>query len=320
MYIRVVGGGSVGLLLAGKLTGADSVGVRVEIVCRTAVQAAEIARSGLSVISLEGERRIVKPEVSSFEDEAFAEKPKPDWILLALKQKDLDERVLKWLSRQVGTHTGVVGFQNGIGHEELLLSALPSTAIYLAVTTEGARRRSSVEVEHTGMGVTRIGRALRRGSAAMPPARRPYEEKLVQIMQQTGFDARWTDHIERYSWNKLVINSIVNPLTALLGIRNGALIHNAELVKLAQILLAEAGTVAESRGIQLDEDLWEQIMNVCVRTAANHSSMLQDVSAGRRTEIDWINGSLVRIAREEGIDAPTHRALYHLIKGMEAGE
>ncbi|GIP36379.1 ketopantoate reductase family protein [Paenibacillus sp. J2TS4] len=323
MNIYIVGGGSIGLLLAGRLTEAAENIHQVKMICRKAAQASEILRSGITVnYSEEGEHFTVFPAAASFEGwEKHREAEKPDWILLAVKQKDIDDDLAAWLAHWSGSHTGIVCFQNGLGHEERLALHLPRSSIYMAVTTEGARKSSPTEVRHTGKGITRIGRAygFPKACAGHAAGHGDREQALLQFLCQAGFDARWTDHIHRYGWNKLVINSIINPLTALTGIPNGELIRNQHLLQLAQSLFAEAKEVAGRRGIELDAHLWEQVFDVCERTAANESSMLQDIYSGRTTEIDWINGSLVRIAEEEGLELPTHQTLYHLIKSMENG-
>jgi 2-dehydropantoate 2-reductase len=85
-------------------------------------------------------------------------------------------------------------------------------------------------------------------------------------------------------------------------------------------LYEEGCAVARASGVAIDGGLWEQLLRVCERTAGNRSSMLQDVLNGRRTEIDWINGHLIRLADRFGMAAPANRAVFNRIKSLETAK
>lgn len=118
-------------------------------------------------------------------------------------------------------------------------------------------------------------------------------------------------------WSKLVINAVINPLTAILRVKNGELLESAWTRELMLDLYREACLVAEAKDIQLPDDLWQTILTVCEATSRNHSSMLQDIEQSRTTEIDRINGSLLQMAEELNLDLPAHRTVYRLVKALE---
>lgn len=321
MHLQIVGGGSVGLLLAGRLGLGPG---KVELICRSNEQAEAVSLNGIKMTGLNGEVQTVYLEsVLSFEMEIRVTDPvgsqEPDWILLTLKQNALDNRFIQWLAGRMGENTRIVCFQNGIGHLEPLAEAIPKERLYTAVNTEGAGRSSSWEVSQTGRGVVWIGSAFGNHSREAKEGS-PFGtevQPMLQALRQAGIDARFDPFIENKVWNKLVINSVINPLTAITGFRNGELILRPELQRLGKLLFQEAQALASNLDIPIAEDLWQQVMDVCERTSANHSSMLQDIQAGRNTEIDWINGSLLRLAERAGMNCPTQEIVYWLVKSLE---
>jgi len=117
----------------------------------------------------------------------------------------------------------------------------------------------------------------------------------------------------------LLVNSVINPLTAVLGVPNGRLIESEHLLRLMRRLADEAVALARTVGVSVRDDFWDQLTAVCRNTATNDSSMLQDVRQGRETEIEWINGAMLRIAGTCGVSMPTHRTVYDMVKALEQG-
>jgi 2-dehydropantoate 2-reductase len=309
MNIRIIGAGAIGLLLASKLAEHGQV---VELMTRSESQAEELRVNGL----IRTNETVWVPEpsaVTSFEQEnesGFA----ADWIFLTVKQTAITEPLLKRLQAGLGSHTRVLCFQNGIGHVETIAEWLPPERIFVAVTTEGAKKRSGHEVEHTGKGTTTIGSAF----AANRKAILSDEKKLADMLEEAGFAVIVSNQINNAVWNKLLINAVINPLTAVLRVTNGELLTSPHTLELMQALLQEGLSVAQANEIETAEDLWEQVVSVCRNTAANHSSMLQDMLSGRETEIEWINGSIIRMAIRHNLSVPVQQTLYRMVKAMEA--
>lgn len=324
MTIDIIGGGSLGLLYGGKLA---SSGIKVRIWCRSEEQAQCIKKNGLNMTS--NERRKVE-HITSHVDayvidnllETWGESP-AEWIFLMTKQKDVENIALHFLAKLDGDRLndtkGMVCFQNGTGHIKVLHSLLPKWHIYSAITTEGARKLSHHEVFHAGSGVTTIG--LNSVEVLQTEKNVSENEKnLVYKLRKAGFDCDLSNEIYNHIYRKLLINAIINPLTALWKVQNGELLATPTRVQMMRDLFIEAITIYESCGIYLEDQMWEQIVNVCLSTSANTSSMLKDILDGVPTEVKWINGSIVAMAEENGLNAQYHRSMVQLIEGISAKE
>lgn len=311
MYIQLVGAGSLGLLFAGKLAACSQ---RVSLVARSREQQKAAAGLGIEVDEPEG---IIHshPEIQLYGEERVDDEY-PDWLLLTVKQTHLTKEFLDWLTTQAGPNTGIVCFQNGIGHAERLFPLFGMERVYLAVTTEAAKKESHHRVRHTGIGSTTIGPAWSENQDAGSHS----AECLIRVLNEAGYDTRWEQEMLPIVWNKLLINSVINPLTAILRVRNGELLSGVgDSLLLMKSLYEEGLTLATSLGIAIPSGGWERLLEVCQKTAANRSSMLQDLEAGRATEIEAINGSLLRLGERAGLTLPVNRTVYLLVKGLETG-
>lgn len=165
---------------------------------------------------------------------------------------------------------------------------------------------------HAGLGETWVGR---------PPASTlPYEDAraIVASLQQSGLRVTLKEDIERVLWGKLAVNASINGLTAILGCRNGAVLDSSHGMSVVERLCAEVGDVMEACEIPPPEGLLSMVLDVLNLNANNFSSMHQDIVAGRATEIDYINGFVVKKGNLLGVPVPTNRAIYDLIKLKEA--
>ncbi|WP_237100279.1 ketopantoate reductase family protein [Paenibacillus azoreducens] len=323
MIIDVIGGGSLGLLYGGKLAAS---GADVRIWCRSAKQAGEIKSKGIFIRNTFGAMEAqAKPgtfKVGILDEFAEAWRQNPgQWIFLMTKQKDVENACLMSVGRLAmdklmpGNIPGMVCFQNGYGHMERLEKMLPGWPLYAAVTTEGAKRVAQNEVAHAGAGTTWFGIGRPSGGTEGP-----HPEKLEKMLQLAGFSAVLSNDIDSRIYRKLLINSVINPLTALWNIRNGELLASEQRMRVMRTLLNEALAVYDACGIPWEEDIWDQILEVCHSTAGNISSMLNDVQSGIPTEVDWINGSIVDLAEKSGIRAAAHELITGLIKGLTIRE
>lgn len=322
MRIVCIGAGSVGMLVTAKLAAA---GADVELIARTQRQASTLNECGLTLQEGVNEK-VLRVPVKSFERidaTGGQERPdrRPDWVLLTVKQKHLSEPLLRTASKLLGERGRLLCFQNGIGHVEKIERYVPLANIDLAVTTEGARRESDSRVVHTGSGTTWIGCADRKAESGHSRPEAEIAQKLMEkAMNEAGFPTFLSNQMNEIVWNKLLINSVINPLTALLRIRNGELPATGQRRQLMRELMTEGIAAAEGSGVRTREDLWEQLLEVCAKTARNESSMLQDVSAGRATEIEWINGAIRDAARKGNIPTPAHDTIYKLVKAAQPAE
>ncbi|WNR46423.1 ketopantoate reductase family protein [Paenibacillus roseipurpureus] len=316
MRIMIIGGGSLGLLFAGKL--AQS-GHDLTVVTRTKEQALELQARGITVVEPDREELVLtrdnKFKFITIDDlNAHSNQSSPiDYICLMVKQAAINNELIDQIQRQMSPNTYVIGFQNGIGHERRLSELIGQERVLLSVTTEGAKRLTASSVAHTGRGITYLG--------SMDPSSQidanPHHLLFAQALEREGIHTILSKNMEVRVWSKLVINAVINPLTAILRVNNGGLLSSSWALSLMKDLYEEARSVAEALQIDLPGDLWTSILDVCEKTSWNHSSMLQDIEASRQTEIDYMNGSLVQFAKEQGLKLPMNDFVYRMIKAIE---
>jgi 2-dehydropantoate 2-reductase len=137
------------------------------------------------------------------------------------------------------------------------------------------------------------------------------------MLRSARFDVRITENLEPVVWGKLIINAAINPVTALLRVKNGLLLNNPPARALMSQLAGEAAQVAKALPVELPFlDPVKAVEEVAQCTGENISSMLQDVLRGATTEVDAINGAIVRMGEQKGIPAPANRAIYSLVKAL----
>ncbi|WP_339797959.1 2-dehydropantoate 2-reductase [Paenibacillus sp. FSL R5-0744] len=318
MKIDIIGAGSLGLLLAGRL--AQS-GNEVRLWCRGVEQCRKLKDEGLTVsyedgrdpISISGDRFVSAP-IEGFAD-AYLREPS-DWIIVTVKQDILHNVLPEFLAPLREQQVHIICFQNGIGHMEMLSNVLPKANLYAAVTTEAAKRKSLTEVIHAGAGEVWIGKWSLKDGQAHSIHTELQVNYLIEVLIMAGFSAFLSNEVDTMIYRKLLINAVINPLTAIWRIPNGELLASEERLQLMKELFREATMVYDAFGITYDHDAWDNILKVCRTTAGNTSSMLADVLASRSTEIHWINGSLVEMAERTGTLVPLHRLICQLVEGI----
>ena len=282
--LAIVGAGALGLHFAAGLAAVSP----VALVARNAVRA-EALRVGVQV----GARRFV-PEV--FAPDAL---PAADWVILLVKTGDTAEAARTALALQP---RGVLSLQNGL-IEATLRAECGTVLVGQGITTEGAFREGS-RVQPAGAGETLLPAGF---------------EAVAEALCMAGFRARVEPQIAAARLAKLLVNVAINPLAALFRVPNGALLAPPHRV-LLEALVSEAWPVLRQAGLDLDEDAaLARVVAVATATAGNRASMLQDVLAGRRTEIDAITGTLLAMAEAGGVELPTHRAVFTLVRRLAPG-
>jgi 2-dehydropantoate 2-reductase len=325
LQMDVVGGGSLGLLYGAKL--ADT-GANVTIWTRSKEQAVLLADQGIRLIELGGTSERVIRVKSEWIEHASSRKWIKDqnskkmdynWLLLTIKQTDLNNELLTKLALLTNSSenvaTAIMCLQNGIGHLERIQGTLPDLPLHAAVTTEGAKRLDSRTVEHTGKGQLWLGEwggKTRKEDEALAIS----QKMLVFMLQSAGFASSLSNDLENRIFHKLLINAIINPLTAIFDVENGQLPDHPTREKLMRELYKETEHVLVNAGMSMPEDGWQLIIDVCRQTSRNISSMLSDIRAGRATEIDAINGGVARLAAKHGLQAPLNLAMTELVQAL----
>ena len=307
MRIMIVGAGALGLMYASRLARS---GVKVILRTRSHSQASALHIDGIT-LEEQGRKSRISVQAASM-DEPYKEwiPNDQDWIWLTVKQPHLNDTLLQELSTLAAQGASLLCLQNGIGHMEKLRTALPGTPLYAAVSTEGALRAGETTVNHTGYGMLTFGGwPLQAESDQM-------QKMLAEALDHAGIDAKLSNEMSNRLYHKLLINAVINPLTAIYGVTNGDLPQVPMRKKLMAALHAESEAVLIAAGWRHDEDSWERLLTICKQTASNESSMLRDVKAGRVTEVDWINGGITALAKRFNMQSPLNDAMSVIIKSL----
>lgn len=230
-------------------------------------------------------------------------------LLVCTKAPDV-LAALRSVRSRLAADAAVVLLQNGMGFHDEALGLCAGARLFCALTTEGAWCPAPFHVRHAGKGLTLLGRYPHGGLAEAGA--------LAQTLPSTRLAIRVVEDIESELWRKLAVNCTINALTALHGCPNGALLEPGEAGREFTALCAETATILAALGrLALAAELRVAAGEVARRTAANRSSMLQDVQARRRTEIDYINGFLCRQAAAAGVPCPLNEALCERVHAIE---
>lgn len=205
----------------------------------------------------------------------------------------------------------VCSVQNGIGNEELIAQHLGRVMRGVTLESGGVQAPGVIHVDASGP--TWIG-------PFEPSPASPAEiDHLGELLNRSGMETRIMSDVRGAQWTKLIFNASTNPLCALTGLSHGALCEYAPTRSIVDGLLAEGKAVADALGIVLDEDPVELNERAARRNPDHRPSMLQDVVARRRTEIDNLNGGIVDAGRRAGVPTPLNAVVADLVRGLERG-
>jgi 2-dehydropantoate 2-reductase len=305
MKVAIIGPGALGCLLAAKFALA---GVEVRLVDYRPERARLLARRGL-ILSTPG-GTAVRVEVKAG---GVLEAAPADLAILTVKAHQTAAAV-RDLPRLIAAGGLALTLQNGLGNLEEMAKAAGPERLLGGASILGATKVGEGEVLLAGLGPTYIGAPA--GSAVS----REEAAAVAALFRRAGLPCEVRIDIEAVLWEKLLVNVGINPLTALLQVKNGELPRIPPAWDLAVTAAAEALAVARASGIDLTVDPQTRLTEVCTATAANRSSMLQDVLAGRKTEIDALNAQIVSRGASDNIPTPVNRCLTQLIRALEAAQ
>lgn len=307
MDVCVVGPGALGCLHAALLSRA---GVAVSLLDYRPDRARLVRQRGILVEDGDSTWTARLPCSAAAQDLAA-----PDVLILCVKTFQT-ESAARQAAPLVGAGTVVLRIQNGLASHDCLLKLAPPERIALGTSGNAANTIGPGHIRRAGAGPTRIG--------PLVPAGRSAAEIAADALRPAFPDVEIAEDVATMVWSKLVLNAPINPLTAITGLRNGQLLEVPLLRAALRDVGRETETVGIARGAKLGAGEGAQMTEyACRATAANRSSMLQDVSAGRRAEIDDICGAVAREAEAAGTAAPLNRALTWLVAeviGQPAGK
>ena len=295
MKIAVMGAGAVGCYFGGLLARA---GHDVVLVARPAhVQA--IRSHGLRLQTRTFDAQV--PLRASTEASAVHG---AECVLVCVKSSD-SVRAAQAMAPHLDPGAAVFSLQNGVDNAERLQAVLerPVAAAVVYVATEMA---GPGHVRHHG-----------RGELVLAPS--PASSVLAAALAAAGVPVQVSDNVAGALWAKLVLNCAYNAISALTGLSYGPIVHNAELDTAATLadVVRECQAVAAASGIALPGTLLQDVLGLAATMPSQHSSTAQDLARGRRSEIDHLNGFIVRRGEALGIATPTNRLLYTLVRLVE---
>ena len=305
MRIAVVGagamGGSYGGLLA--LAGED-----VSLLDARSEHVEAIRRDGLRVSGAFGEHVVPVPAAERAEG---LEPTEGGWadLVIVFTDTNATRDAARAAGHLLAPEGCAITFQNGIGNVETLQEELGTACVLGGSSMCSARVEAPGHVVMTHRGPTSVGELDGRRTDRL--------QRVVGALERAGFEVLVKDDINARIWTKFIVNSAINALCATTGLRLGEVGRLAEMDALQDRVLDEAFALVRAKSVAIEEaEVRAGIKRNC-RLKFSRPSMLQHVEAGRRTEIDAINGALVRESRKLGLAAPYNEALTALLKGRE---
>ncbi len=296
MKIGIIGAGAMGTLFGYHLAGTSE----VTMLDANAQTLAAVEQKGLA-LNDEQPRRV-----------GIARGPKDlyDSHMLFLFVKAVDTlHALRPFAGELDPVTPIVSFQNGVGNEDAIRTALGGAApVILGITTESAVTTAPGRVHTSGRGSTIVG-------SSSPATSR----MVVELLGRSGLQAAVAYDIRPHLWGKLVANCAINALSAILDCEAGEILKDPNAAHLGEALAEEAAAVAARMKISLPfVNPWQYVAEVISVGADARSSMAFDLASGHPSEIDHINGAIVAFGRRAGVPTPYNDAMVRLVKAREA--
>jgi 2-dehydropantoate 2-reductase len=301
--VCIVGCGAVGSLFAANLASLEDV----------EVWAYDLAQPHVDAINANGLRLVGAGDVHATGIRATsdaAELPRCEFGIVATKAMHTEPAISA--TAHAFADGAVASVQNGVGNEEAIA---PHVARVIRGTTFPAGK-----ILEPGVVQWDVKGDTTFGPFEPSPARREEIERLAEACTRGGMPAAAVEDARGAQWRKVIFNAATNPIGALTGLTHGRVCERPDLRALVSALVDEGKAVAAAHGIELDADP-EALIDHAARpeVAYDHkASMLQDVEARRQTEVDYLNGGIVRFGREQAVRTPLNEAVVALIKGMEA--
>ena len=301
MRIAMIGAGAMGAMFGARFARA---GAEIVLYDRDTAAVAAINADGLHVATPDGDLHLRLP--ATLDPAAIG----PVDLAVVLVDSNATGAVAAMLARVLPPDATVLTLQNGIGNVEALTEALGARRVVAGSTYNSAARLAPGRVRHSNVGETTIGELDGRSSERI--------ETIAALFRRANLPVAVSDNVVGHIWMKFVLNAAINPVCAITGLRPGEATRVEPALRLMEALLDEILAVVARKGVRLPErdprayvldHAWERY---------NRPSMLQHVEAGQRTEIDALNGALVREADVLGLPVPVNRTIVLAVKAIEA--
>jgi 2-dehydropantoate 2-reductase len=230
----------------------------------------------------------------------------PDLLLLTVKSFDT-RNAIHQAKNIIDNHTLVLSLQNGLDNLDMIKNIINANQILMGITNHGAFFSKPGLIRHTGKGKTIIGEINGKKTRRI--------KHIANIFSDAGIKTSISEDIFREVWIKTIINSSINPLTAIFKCKNGYLLKNPILERTVERICKESTTIAQAAGMDIAyEQTIQTTKDIIKNTAENYSSMVQSLHTGRKTEIESINKKIVEVGKTNLIDSPLNTLL---VEGIE---
>jgi 2-dehydropantoate 2-reductase len=303
MKIVVIGAGGVGGYFGGRLAAS---GEDVHFVARGAHLDA-LRTKGLRIQSPKGDAHV--PRVNATSDAATT--GHADVVLFTVKMYDVDAAAAM-LPPLIGPDTVVITLQNGVEAVDMVARQVPRAHVAGGVAYVAAVISEPGTIRHTALDTLIFGELDGRRSQRM--------ERFAESCLRAGFQARVSDRIDVDLWGKFARLSVFSGMTAVTRSPLGVIREDPDLTAMMKAALQESLQVARASGVALPDQYMKEIMTMVGDMPANSkSSMLEDLERGKRLELPWLNGAMVRLGREAGVPTPTHQFIAAVLKPFVKG-
>lgn len=303
MKICVLGAGALGSSIGGLLTEA---GLDVYLVDKRKEHVDAMVRKGLRLQEQDNERVIRVQATDNVHTLGSID------LMIVLVKSHFTEEAIHSAKSVIGKDTIVLSLQNGLGNEEIIAQVVGKDHVLGGVTYAGGVLLAPAQVL-----VGRKGKLTYIGELDGKKTTR--ETEVSQLLNSAGIQTVVSDNIYEKIWSKLLVNVAVSPLSAITGLPHAGMAKVGEIVSCAMAAVAEAVEVARASGVILPPEDPSQIWKLATEglPTDHKSSMLQDVEKGTRTEIDFINGAIVKWGEKYGVPTPVNKTLVAGVKGIE---
>ena len=298
MNIVVFGAGAIGSLFGAQLSKNNNV-----LLIGRKPHILSIKKNGLSI---KGKTNL-KVKING-EDSIDNIKFKPDILILTVKSFDTQQAILQ-AKKIIGENTIVLSLQNGLDNIDKIKQCIGYENIIAGVTTHGAFISKPGVILHTGRGSTILGELNGKKTKRIV--------EIINCFNKSGIKTVFSKDIIKEIWGKTIVNSSINPLTAIFSCKNGYLLKNPVLEKILEKTCIESCTIARAEKINIScKNALEKTKDVIRKTSENYSSMLQSLKKDGRTEIESINGKLVEIGKKQNVETLLNETLIYSIKSL----
>ena len=306
MKIAIIGAGAMGCLYGAKLSAVPENEVYLIDVWKEHIDA--INENGLTMeengafLSFNHLKAVIDPAIAGICD-----------LAIVFVKSTLTSISVKENKGVFGPNTIALTLQNGLGNIDLIRAEIGENNVIAGTTAHGATMLGPGKMRHAGKGMTIIGELDGQHTARIG--------EIAEIFEAAGIETTLSDNVLGLVWDKLMVNVGINALTGITKMYNGELLRHPEIEQILEAAVTEAYTVACAKGIRLStSDPVGHTKEICRLTSVNKSSMLQDILNHKLTEIDMINGAIVREGASVGVAAPVNLVLTNLIKFIQKSE